>query len=131
MADEHRSQRISIGQIQQLLGLILPLPRPWAILVCVGALLSGVRVRVGSGWDAVGSFHLSWLAAVMLSLLWLPALMRVVMLAGGALKTPAGEAGTPGLLDLLRSLRPETEREALPAFIAALDEAEQIGRAHV
>jgi hypothetical protein len=70
------------------------------------------------------AFRLTGITAVFAALAWLPAIIRIIALAGGGFKTPAGEATTSGLLDLLRSLDPGIQRQALPSVIAALDVAE-------
>jgi hypothetical protein len=60
----------------------------------------------------------------LVALVWLPALLGVFAVAGGGLTTPAGEATTGGLLDVLKALDPTTGREVLPSLAATLDRAE-------
>lgn len=74
-------------------------------------------------------FHVSTIAAILIALIWLPTLLRVFAVTGGAVKTPAGEATTGGLLGFVRLLTPETRERVLPTLIAATEatEAETAG----
>jgi hypothetical protein len=103
--------------------LLLRIPMPWMAVVAAAATLSTLSVvRVPGGGVQVG-FHVTTITAILLGLIWLPALLRLIAIAGGGLKTPAGEASTPGLMDFLKLLDPGAERETLPALIAAADVA--------
>lgn len=112
-------ERISVGAVRELLALVTAVTRPWLIAVAVAAVLSTVQVSVKPAGSEV-TMQMSLITVLLVALIWLPALVRVIALAGGGIKTPAGEASSGGLLDLLKQLAPETRREALPAVIAAL-----------
>lgn len=58
-------------------------------------------------------------------MLWLPALLRVWALVGGNLKTPAGEATSPGILEsLIPRLQPDAALATTAAVAAAAEQAE-------
>lgn len=92
--------------MERLLRLVLPLPRIWIVIVLVAALVSTISVgrTSGGGWSV--TFQVTTVTVVLVGLIWLPAVLRLLALAGGGLKTPAGEVTTPGLAELLRSLDP-------------------------
>lgn len=96
-------------------------PRIWVAVVMLLGLLSTLDVTRNSAAEVTVHFHVSAVTAAILALVWLPAFVRAVILTGGAVKTPAGEANTRGLLDLLRLLSPNLKREVLPPLAAALD----------
>jgi hypothetical protein len=94
----------------------------WTALMLIAALISAFHVNVTTRGDFSGSFAPSTLSGVLVALVWLPALLRVIALAGGGVKTPAGEATTGGLLSLIGGLSAERKREALPPLLAALSD---------
>ena len=96
--------RISEQQAERLLRLVAPLQRFWVPVVLVAALLSTISVerKPGGGWSV--DFHITTVTAVLVGLVWLPAVIRLVALAGGGVKTPAGEFTTGGIGALLGSL---------------------------
>ena len=105
---------------------VLKVPNVWAVTIVIAAVLSAVHISVSSTGEVSGSFAASTLTGVLIALIWLPALLRVIALAGGGIKTPAGEATTGGLLALIAAFEPETKREALPSLLAALGSPEMI-----
>jgi len=117
--DQPAGERISVDAVRDLLALVTAVPRPWLAAVAVAGVLSTVQVSVKPAGTEV-TVQMSWITVLLVALVWLPPLVRVIALAGGGIKTPAGEASSGGLLDLLRQLAPETRREALPGVIAAL-----------
>jgi hypothetical protein len=124
--DENDSSAVTASseQINAVMRAALKIPKAWAITMAVAAVLSAVHVSVSTGGDVGGSFAPSALSGVLIALIWLPALLRIVALAGGGIKTPAGEASTGGLLALIASFEPETKRDALPSLLAALGSPE-------
>lgn len=128
MSDENDSWAVAASseQINAVMRAALKIPKAWAITMAVAAVLSAVHVSVSTGGDVGGSFAPSALSGVLIALIWLPALLRIVALAGGGIKTPAGEASTGGLLALIASFEPETKRDALPSLLAALGSPEMV-----
>lgn len=104
--------------------MALKVPRVWAVGMAAAAVLSAATVDVSEGGEVSGSFHPTTLTALLFALIWLPALLRVIALAGGAFKTPAGEAATGGLLEVIDRLDPDAKRNALPPLLAALSSPE-------
>jgi hypothetical protein len=113
-----------LERVQAVARIAMKIPRPWIVAVAIAAGLSACHVTVTTDGDVSGSFAPATLTGVLIALIWLPALLRVIAIAGGGVKTPAGEASTTGLLAVLDSLEPETKRNALPPLIEALTSAE-------
>jgi hypothetical protein len=86
--------------------------RIWLAVVVVFALISLVEVTRSPGAEVAVTFKATSITAILMALAWLPALAGILVLFGGAFKTPAGEASTPGLLSVL------------PKLIAVLDTIE-------
>jgi hypothetical protein len=107
-ADERAETVAAVARV------VMKIPRPWVAFVVVAACLTACHVSVASDGNVNGSFAPGTLTGVLIALIWLPALLRVIAIAGGGVKTPAGEASTTGLLAVLDSLEPETKRNALP-----------------
>jgi hypothetical protein len=126
MTDPPGEQRpkVSVDRLREVLKLVTIVPTWWAILLGLGALLSAFNVKRETGGHWTVELAMSTTTLVLLALIWLPALVRVIALSGGGFKTPAGEASTAGLLEILQSLDSEQKREALPAVIAAVEQAE-------
>lgn len=125
MSGESQSQRgvpaETLEQARELLAEALKVSRPWALVVVVAVVVSAFDVSHdgNSGWMI--SFQISSTTVLLLSLMWLPGLIRVIAMTGVNFKTAAGEATTSGLLGLLKDLSPDAKREALPSVIAAFD----------
>lgn len=125
MSGESQSQRgvpaETLEQVKMLLAEALKVSRPWAIVVVVAVVVSAFDVsHEGDGGWTIG-FQVSSTTVLLLSLMWLPGLIRVIAMTGVNFKTAAGEATTSGLLGLLKDLSPDAKREALPSVIAAFD----------
>jgi hypothetical protein len=114
-----KTSSIRITAVNELLGAVMVVPPRWLLLVVVAALLSCFELTSGPDGTTL-TFRVTTVTAGLVALAWAPALIRVVGLAGGAVKTPLGEASSGSLVDLLRSLDVDTQREAIPAVIAAL-----------
>ncbi|HET8955686.1 MAG TPA: hypothetical protein VFN18_08520 [Solirubrobacterales bacterium] len=109
---------------KRLLNEISRLSPLWIVVVSLLALLSTLEATRNFDGEFEVHFHVTSVTALVIALVWLPALVRAVALTGGAVKTPAGEASAGGILDLLRLLTPDAKREILPPLAAALDSAE-------
>lgn len=114
----------AIEQLQALLAASVQLKRWWTWTMVAAAVLSTLRVERVANGDLGVTFRLTALTAILLALIWLPAVLRVIVVGGGSIKTPAGEATTRGLLDVLGSLDAETKRDTLPSVLAALTSPE-------
>jgi len=113
--------------VDSLRGLLREISRIspfWGAVVLLLALLSPFEITRNFEGEVAVQFHVTSVTAIVIALAWLPALVRAIVLTGGAVKTPAGEASAGGLFDLLRLLTPDTKREILPSLAAALDSAE-------
>ena len=110
---------IRIATVDELLRAVVVVPPRWLGLIVAAGLVSCFEVSSGPGGTTV-TIQVSPVTVGLVALAWAPALIRVIALAGGALKTPLGEASSGSLIDLLRSLDVDTQRDALPAVIAAL-----------
>ncbi len=125
MSGESQSQRgvpaETLEQARELLAEALKVSRLWALVVVMAVVVSAFDVsHKGDGGWVVG-FQISSTTVLLLSLMWLPGLIRVIAMTGVNFKTAAGEATTSGLLGLLKDLSPDVKREALPSVIAAFD----------
>jgi hypothetical protein len=131
MADESQRQRgVTLETVRQTMGLVATVPKPWCGLILVAAFVSTLEVTLSPGaWSA--KFSVSSVTVAVLGLLWLPVLIKVLALAGGSMKTPAGEATSGGLIEVIRALAPEAKREALPSVIAALGSGPDAERSDV
>lgn len=114
-----KTSSIRIAAVNELLRAVVDVPPRWLLLVVVAALLSCFELTSGPDGSTL-TFRVTTVTAGLVALAWAPALIRVIGLAGGAVKTPLGEASSGSLVDLLRSLDVDAQREALPAVIAAL-----------
>jgi hypothetical protein len=114
----------TIARFTQLTQLVLRLSRPWVATMLVVASLSTIHITVDHHHRLSGSFGIGGTTVVLLALIWLPAAIRVLSVAGGGIKTPAGEATTPGLLEVFAALDPQTKRDTLPPVLTALSSAE-------
>ena len=122
--------RIQLTTVTSLLTTVTIVPRRWALLMLGAAAASAFEVS----WTASTldlSFRITAITVGLLALIWLPALVNVIALAGGGVKTPAGEASSTGLLEILRALDPGTQRQALPVVIAALGTGPEAEKATV
>jgi hypothetical protein len=131
--DALRERDEYLERIEKLLAAVLKVPRAWTVLALGGAIASSITV----GRDARGvygfEFRVTWITAVVVALVWLPALLRVTSLVGGGVKASASgvEATTGGLAGLLGELSASSKREVLPSVIAALDTPDVRGKPQI
>ncbi len=121
-------KRVSLEQIHRLMRMMLSVPRGWLACVGVGAVASLFRIARGTSGGLAVEFHVTSTTVLLLALAWLPALLAVVALAGGGVKTPAGEATTTGLLQVLQVLDVTARQAILPPLVAGLEQAEAVIR---
>ncbi len=119
-------KRVSLEQIHRLMRMMLSVPRGWLACVGVAAVASLVQIDRAVGGGLAFELHVTDTTVLLLALAWLPALLAIVALAGGGLKTPAGEATTTGLLQVLQVLDVTARQAILPPLVAGLEQAETV-----
>lgn len=120
MKRDRTPTEVPLGQLNAVLELLLLLPRLWLETAVLVTILSMVEITFSgqAGWSF--SFGIKSITAVIFGLVWLPVLLRILAVAGGGIKTGAGEANTPGLISLLPKLI-----ATLDSVEPTLDQAEQ------
>lgn len=112
--------RVGPAGIEELLSVVMRVPRPWMALMGGLAVLSSVSVdhAAGGGWDV--HFEVTGVTLLAFSLIWLPALLRLLSLTGGRFKgggmevSSGGLIGTPeGLIGDLTQIRTEAEEASM------------------
>jgi hypothetical protein len=89
----------------------IQLPRHWLIVGGVLVLLSMFDVaRVAEGGLSF-AFRITNTTAILVALIWLPALIKLFALVGGEVRTPAGEMTSPGVAGLCQRLWEVTDRD--------------------
>lgn len=111
------AKRSTAGNLDEMLSVVMKLPRPWVWLMLALTAISCVSVDhpADRGWGL--QFEVTALTIGALALIWLPALLRLLSVAGGKVKAAGLEAssggllGTPeGLIEDLAEMRTDTER---------------------
>jgi hypothetical protein len=76
------SERISLQQVRRVLALVLRLPKLWVLVMLAAAALSTMHVaRTDRGvWTL--DFRVTSITAALVGLIWLPAVVRLIALAG-------------------------------------------------
>ncbi len=100
------NQQISKDAVEWLLRRIIQLPKNWLVISCIFIFLSAFEVN----WNKELSvkFHVTTNTAIFLALLWLPSILKIFALTGGAVKTPAGEITGSSMMPMLQSLTADT-----------------------
>ena len=93
---------ISKEAVDWLLHRIFQVPKRWLIISIILILISTCEISWGK--ESSFKFRVTNTTAVFLSLIWLPSILKIFALTGGALKTPAGEIGSSGMKTMLESL---------------------------
>lgn len=93
---------ISKEAVDWLLHRIFQVPKRWLIISIILILISTCEISWGK--ESSFKFRVTNTTAVFLSLIWLPSILKIFALTGGALKTPAGEIGSSGVKTMLESL---------------------------
>jgi hypothetical protein len=96
----------------------------WLGLLSALAVVSAFDVHRSENNGYTVDFRVTWITGLLVALIWLPSLLHVIAIAGGNVKTPAGEATTGGLLAILGNLDASGRRQVLPSVLAALDDVE-------
>jgi len=107
-----RHSKHFFDSIEDLVAPFLKLSRLWISIISFVILLSMFEIKGTPSGNLSFSFRLTFITVALVAIIWLPALLKVIALLGGGVKTSAGEASTPGLLAIL------------PKLIATLDRVE-------
>jgi hypothetical protein len=103
---EPGSNQISREAVDWLLRRILHIPKNWLIISSLFILLSTFQIT-GSE-KLTFKFQVTNTTAIFLALIWLPSVLKIVALTGGAIKTPAGEITGSSMVPMLQSLTGDT-----------------------
>ncbi|MBW4632408.1 MAG: hypothetical protein KME30_11070 [Iphinoe sp. HA4291-MV1] len=95
---------ISREAVDWLLQRIFQLPKKWLIISIILILISVCEISWSKKELFSFKFRVTNTTAIFLSLVWLPSILKVFALSGGALKTPLGEIGGSGMKTMLESL---------------------------
>lgn len=96
------NNQISKEAVEWLLRKIIVLPKNWLLINLIFIILSTIEVTWGK--DFSYKFAVKNTTAIFLTLMWLPAVLKIFALSGGVLKTPAGELDSSGMISMLQSL---------------------------
>lgn len=98
----------TLVKAKELLAELFTIPGPWIAAILAFSAISMFDVSQTFGGEEGSSltlgFRVTTNTVLILSLLWLPAILRMIAFFGGKIKTGAGEADTPGLLKTLIEL---------------------------
>lgn len=119
------ANQVSRDTIAWLLRTILRLPKNWLRASVFLAILSLFDVSWTQASGLAYSFRVTNTTVLFLAVVWLPALLQIFALVGGAIRTPAGELSSPGIEQLLQLVDPETKEEAIGALKVVLERAEE------
>ncbi|OUL24391.1 hypothetical protein BV378_18555 [Nostoc sp. RF31YmG] len=103
---ELANNQISREAVDWLLRRIIHIPKNWLIISSLFILLSTFQVTGGE--KLTFKFEVTNTTAVFLALIWLPSLLKIIALTGGAIKTPAGEITGSSMMPMLQSLTGDT-----------------------
>src|SRR5690242_16925225 len=105
--ESHAQSELAVARFRGLSASITQVPKLWVGTMLVAALISTLHIDISPEHKVSGSVGVTGLTALLLALIWLPALVRILGIAGGGVKTPAGEATTPGLARVFEWFDPE------------------------
>lgn len=104
--NEKGNNQISREAVDWLLKQIIEIPKTWLIISTIFIVLSTFQVNKSDKLTV--KFEVTNTTAVFLALLWLPSVLKVFALTGGAIKTPAGEITGSSMMPMLQSLTGDT-----------------------
>lgn len=85
------------AHLEDLVRVVWQVPKQWIALMIALAVLSSVHVHGGTSGDYAVDISVGTLAIVAVGLIWLPALLRLLLLTGGSLKAGGVEAAAAGM----------------------------------
>jgi hypothetical protein len=103
---ETGNNQISREAVDWLLRRIIHIPKTWLIISIIFIVLSTVQVNKSDKLTV--KFEVTSTTAVFLALVWLPSVLKIFALTGGAIKTPAGEITGSSMMPMLQSLTGDT-----------------------
>lgn len=103
---EPGNNQISREAVDWLLKRIIHIPKNWLIISSIFILLS--TFQVNGGEKLTFKFQVTNTTAIFLALTWLPSILKIFALTGGAVKTPAGEITGSSMMPMLQSLTGDT-----------------------
>ncbi|AFY32851.1 hypothetical protein [Calothrix sp. PCC 7507] len=110
MADKSEKEtgnnQISREAVDWLLKQIIQIPKTWLIISTIFIVLSTFQINKSD--KLTFKFEVTNTTAVFLALLWLPSVLKIFALTGGAVKTPAGEITGSSMMPMLQSLTGDT-----------------------
>ena len=117
--------KVQIEHVQTLVDRVLmPMSPSWLVAIGIAVVISLFDLSRTADGAVEVRFGVSTVSALLIALVWLPFLLKAIVLGGGTVKLQPVETSLPGLLDLLSRLEPETQRQVLPAYIQSVEEAE-------
>lgn len=114
-------RHVSRENLEWLLTKVLKLPRVWLVLSVIFVLISLVEINWTRNAGFSFAIHVTAATTIFLALMWLPALLAIFALVGGAVKTPAGEMSSPGLSNFLQVI----DDDGLGVLLGQTAEAEK------
>lgn len=103
---ETSNNQISREAVDWLLRRITHIPKNWLIISSIFILLSTIQITGGEKFTF--KFQVTNTTAIFSALIWLPSLLKIIALTGGAIKTPAGEITGSSMMPMLQSLTGDT-----------------------
>ncbi|MBW4645291.1 MAG: hypothetical protein KME23_20240 [Goleter apudmare HA4340-LM2] len=104
--NETGNNQISREAVDWLLKKIIHIPKTWLIISTIFIVLSTFQINKGDKLTV--KFEVTGTTAVFLALVWLPSVLKIFALTGGAVKTPAGEITGSSMMPMLQSLTGDT-----------------------
>lgn len=93
----------SLPNAGSVLSAVSTVPRAWAAAMAIAAVLSSIKIE-HTGRANLVTFEVGSAALVAIGLVWLPAALKAVALAGGTLKAAGVEASLPGVLTQVEAI---------------------------
>ncbi|WP_017652956.1 hypothetical protein [Fortiea contorta] len=103
---ETGKNQISREAVDWLLKQIIQIPKTWLIITTIFIVLSTFQINKDE--KLTFKFEVTNTTAVFLALLWVPSVLKIFALTGGAVKTPAGEITGSSMMPMLQSLTGDT-----------------------
>jgi hypothetical protein len=100
VADESQRHQSRLQITREILRLLVRVPWPWIVVVGAAAILSTLRVTLGSGDDSI-HFEVTTATILLMALAWLPAFLAAFVVVGQGLKAFGVEVSGGGLAALL------------------------------
>lgn len=100
------NNQISREALDWLLRRIIQIPKTWLIISIIFIVLSTIQINKTD--KVTFKFEVTGTTSVFLALVWLPSVLKIFALTGGAIKTPAGEITGSSMMPMLQSLTGDT-----------------------